>query len=210
MKKPTFNISQREKLYLTAGGIVLLIGVVIYPAFKAAGAFRAEQLDALGNEIALLEDLNALVADAGAIQQENEMLREALKEADELLFPPFDSRIMMQSRIIKLLNEMGPDLDLEVTAGRSSIADASTQMNLSVRGRGRYPEILKFLHRMETYRPLILVDSMTLMAPKSKKSGKSKQADKSKKTKLEKTKDPSMQFKMSIQLYTRSGEEGGA
>jgi hypothetical protein len=206
MKIPTFKISRREKGYLIAGGAALLVGVVIFPAVKAASTFRTEQLDGLQNEIALLEDLNGLMADARAIQQENELLRDALKDADELLFPPIDNHIMMQTRMIKRLNDMGPDLDLEVAAGRSSIGDSSTQMNLSVRGRGRYPEILKFLHRVETYRPLILVDSMSLAAPMSKK----KSFSKSKNPSPEKTKDPTMGFKISIQIHTRAGEEGGA
>jgi hypothetical protein len=208
MKKLTFKISRREKMYLIAGGAALLVGLVIYPAFKSATAFREEQLESLQAEIALLEDLNGLVADARSIQEENELLRDALKGADELLFPPIENRIMMQGRMIKMLNEMGPDLGLEVTAGRSSIGDSSTQMNLSVKGRGRYPEILKFLYRVETYRPLVLVNSMSLVAPKAKKSSK-KTSSKSKKS-VEKTKDPSMTFRISIQIHTRAGEEGGA
>jgi hypothetical protein len=210
MKKPTFKISRREKIYLIAGAAVLLAGLVVYPALKAASGFREEQLESLQDEIALLEDLNGLVADARAIQQENEMLRDALKGADELLFPPIDNKIMMQTKMIKQLNDMGPDLDLEVTAGRSSIGDSATQMNLSVKGRGRYPEILNFLHRMETYRPLILVDSMSLVAPKPKSRSSKKQSAKAKNLKMEKTKDPSMSFKVSIQIHTRAGEEGGA
>ena len=206
MKK--FNISQREKMYLIVGGAVLFIGVVLFPAFKAAGTYRADQLEQLNGEIELLESLNGLIADAGAIQAENELLREALKGADELLFPPIDNRIMMQSRMIKLLNEMGPDLDLEVAAGRSGIADASTQMNLTVKGKGRYPEILKFLYRMETYRPLILVDSVGLSSPKPKKP--KTDSKKKKSATVEKSKDPTMSFRMTVRIYSRSGEEGGA
>ena len=78
-------------------------------------------------------------------------------------------------------------------------------MNLSVKGRGRYPEILKFLHRVETYRPLILVDTLTMSAPKPKKS---KSSAKSKQP--EKTPDPSMGFRVTIEVHTRAGEEGGA
>jgi hypothetical protein len=211
MKKPTFKISHREKIYLVIGGVALLIGVVVYPALRAASAFREEQLETLQDEIALLEDLNAVVANARAIQQENEMLRDELKGADELLFPPMENRIMMQTKMTKLLNEMGPDLDLEVSAGRSSIGDSTTQMNLSIRGRGRYPELLKFLHRLETSRPLILVDSLSLSAPRPKKpsSNKTGSSNNSKKA-PEKTKDPSMQFRLTIQLHMRAGEEGGA
>lgn len=206
MKKPTFKISQREKVYLVAGALVLFVGVVLFPAFKAAQTYRAEQVEQLEGELDLLESLNGLIADARVIQSENEMLREALKGADELLFPPIDNRIMMQSKLIKLLNEMGPDLELEVSPGRSGIGDASTQMNLSVKGKGRYPEILKFLHRVETHRPLILVDSMLLNAPKPKKP---KTSDKSKKGSTEKTKDPTMGFRITIQIHSRAGEEAG-
>jgi hypothetical protein len=202
-----FKISQREKAYLIVGGIALLIGVVLFPAYKSAGAYRAEQLEQLEGEVALLESLNGLIADARAIQTENEMLNDALKGADELLFPPIENRIMTQTKMIKLLNELGPDLDLEVSAGRSGIGDASTQMNLSLKGKGRYPEILKFLHRVETYRPLILVNSMVLSAPKPKKP---KNSSSKTQKKVEKTKDPTMAFKLTIQIHTRVGEGGGA
>ncbi len=209
MKK--LKISRRERLYLFAGAAVLLFGVVIYPATKAAASYRQEQLEMLGDEVALLEDLTDLLKNAGAIQQENEKLHSALNAADDLLFPPIENPIMTQTMMIKLLNELGPDLDIDVSAGRSSIGDAETQMNLAVKGRGRYPEILKFLHRMETYRPLILVDSMTLVAPKSKKSpAKNKKGSAKAKTTTEKTKDPSLFFKVTIQINCRDIEEGGA
>lgn len=208
MKKPNVKISRREKLYLIVGGTVLVFGAVLFPAYKAAAAYCADQLEQLRGEIELLESLNALAADAPAIQSENERVREALKGADELLFPPAENRIMMQTRMIRLLNDMGPDLDLEVSAGRSSIDDASTQMNLTVRGRGRYPEILSFLYRIETSRPLILVDSVSLAAPKIKKAKPA--ANKKKKHSVEKSRDPNMSFRLTLQLHLRAGEEGGA
>ncbi|MEI6892478.1 MAG: hypothetical protein V5783_09935 [Pontiella sp.] len=203
MKK--FKISQREKVYLIAGGIALFIGVVLFPAYKATGIYRAEQLEQLEGEIALLESLKGLIADAGAIQTENERLNHALKGADALLFPPIENRIMTQTKMIKLLNEMGPDLDLEVSAGRSGIGDASSQMNLLLKGRGRYPEILKFLERVETHRPLMLVNSMMLTAPRPKRA-----RSRASKKNPEKTKDPSMGFRLTIQIHTRAGKEGGA
>jgi hypothetical protein len=190
---------------LVIGGIALLIGLVVFPALKKASAFREQQLESLEDEQALLADLTDLVAHAGAVQQENELLREALKGADDLLFPAIDNPIMAQSAAIRLLNELGPDLELEVNAGRSSVGDAAHQMNLSVRGRGRYPEILKFIYRMETYRPLVLVNSISLMAPKSKsKHSRSKHPTK------QKTSDPNMSFRLNLQLYSRASGEGGA
>jgi len=208
MKIPTFKISRREKIYLIAGGVALLIGAVVFPAGKAASTYRSDQMEALQDEIALLDDLNGLVADAPTIQRENELLRDALRGADELLFPSVENQIMMQTQMIKLLNELGPDMELEVSAGRSSVGDSATQINLSVRGKGRYPEILKFLHRIETHRPLIVVDSMSLAAPRPKKAG-GKNTQKNKKPTVEKTKDPAMAFRMGIQIYTRAGEEDG-
>ena len=71
--------------------------------------------------------------------------------------------------MIKLFNELGPDLELETTSGRSSVGDASNQMNLQLKGEGRYPEVLKFLHRLETYRPLILVDRFTVSEKRTRR-----------------------------------------
>ena len=207
MKKRMLKMSRRERLYLIAGGAILLFGVVVYPATKAAKAYRVEQTEMLEDEVALLEDFTGMLNDAGAIQRENEQLRDALRGADDLLFPPIENPIMTQTMMIKLLNELGPDLDLDVSAGRSSVGDGANQMNLTVKGRGRYPEILKFLYRVETYRPLILVDDMQLVAPKPKKlRANSKAAAKTKTT--AKAKDPGMFFKMSIQINSRDREDG--
>ena len=171
MKKMILRMSRRERIYLIAGTAVLLFGVVVYPATKKAAAFRQEQIDVLEDEIALREDFRGFIADEFAIELENELLRDTLGETDGLLFPPIDNPIMLQSRMIQLFNEMGPDLELEVSAGRSSISDAATQVNLSIRGRGRYPTILKFLHKLEMYRPVIIVDTLT-MAGSSKGRGR--------------------------------------
>jgi hypothetical protein len=162
MKNFLLKISRRERIYLMAGGAVLLFGMVVYPATKKAAAYRAGQLEMLEDEMALLQDLYALEFDSYDIEEEHETLLAALRTADDLLFPPIENRILTQTAMIKLFNELGPDLELETTAGRSSVGDAANQMNLQLRGEGRYPEILKFLHRVETYRPLILVNSFSV------------------------------------------------
>ena len=209
MKKLMLKMSRRERLYLMAGGAILLFGVVVYPATKKAKSYRLEQTDLLENEVALLEDYTGTLNDADAIQHENELLRDALRGADNLLFPPIENPIMTQTMMIRLLNELGPDLNLNVSAGRSSIGDGANQMNLTVKGQGRYPEILKFLYRVETYRPLILINEMQLVALKSKKSSnKAQSGGKPKKPTAEKTKDPGMYFKMTIQINSRDWEDG--
>jgi len=207
MKKMMLNMSRRERLYLIAGAAVLLIGVVVYPVTKATAAYRLEQTELLEDEVALLQDFNEMLNDADTIQQQNQQLRDALRTTDGLLFPPIENPIMTQTMMIKLLNELGPDLDLDISAGRSSVGDSTNQMNLSLRGRGRYPEILKFLYRVETYRPLILVNEVMLAAPKPKRPSSKKPSSNSKKA-PEKTKDPSMVFRMSIQINCRNTEDG--
>jgi hypothetical protein len=209
MKKLMLKMSRRERLYVIAGGAILLFGVVVYPAAKAAKAFRVEQTELLENEVLLLENYNDLLNNESAIELENEQLRDALRGADELLFPPIENPIMTQTLMIKLLNELGPDLDLDISAGRSSVGDGANQMNLTVKGRGRYPELLNFLYRVETYRPLVLVNEMTMMAPKPKKAKPAKKGSAgSKKATLQKTKDPGMVFKMTIQINSRDREAG--
>ena len=209
MKKLMFKMSHRERLYVIAGGVILFFGVVVYPATKAAKAFRIEQTEMLENEVLLLGNYNDLLNREAAIERENEQLREALRGADELLFPPIENQIMTQSMLIKLLNEMGPDLDLDVSAGQSSIGDGENQMNVTVKGRGRYPELLKFFYRVETYRPLILINEMILLSqnPQTPMTDK-KGWGSSNKVPSQKTKDPGMFFKITIQINSRSREAG--
>jgi hypothetical protein len=160
MKKMILRMSRRERLYMIAGTAVLLFGVVVYPATKKAAAFQQEQMELLEEELVLRADYEGMIANEFAIEVEHELLRDALGETDGLLFPPIDNPIMLQSRMTQLLNEMGPDLELEISAGRSSVGNAATQVNLSIRGQGRYSAILKFLQKIETHRPVIVVDSL--------------------------------------------------
>lgn len=169
MKNYLSRMSRRERLYLLAGAVALFIGLVVYPAIKKAGAYHEEQQALLADESALLEDLYNLFYDAPVIEEEYDNLSAALHEADDLLFPPIENPILTQTAMIRLFNELGPDLELETTSGRSSVGDAANQMNLSVRGQGRYPEILKFMHRLESYRPLILVESFTIREERSRR-----------------------------------------
>ncbi|MDZ8118559.1 GspMb/PilO family protein [Pontiella agarivorans] len=198
MKNPLAKLSRRERLYVLAGGTVLLFGLVLYPIGKKAAAFREEQLELLQEEAALLEDLYVLELDGWAIEEEHEKLKSALREADDLLFPPIENRILTQTAMIKLLNELGPDLELETTAGRSSVGDAANQLNLELRGEGRYPEILKFIHRLETYRPLILVQDFSLAERRTRRRRRDQSTD---------TAEPRLSLNMSIQIICQAGGE---
>lgn len=198
MKNLFAKISRRERIYLMVGGAVLFLGLVISPAAKKAAAFREEQFELLQDETALLEDLYALELDGSTIESEHEMLLDALYRADDLLFPPIENRILTQTAMIKLLNELGPDMDLETTAGRSSVGDAANQMNLQVKGEGRYPEVLKLLHRLETYRPLMLVQSFSVSERRTRRRRGSSSADVS---------EPRLDLKMNIQIICQDGGE---
>lgn len=198
MQNPLARISRRERLYLMIGAAVLLFGLVVYPAAKNAAAFREEQHEMLADEMALLEELYALEFDAFAIEEEHETLLAALRKANDLLFPPIENRILTQTAMIKLLNELGPDLELETTSGRSSVGDAANQMNLQLRGEGRYPEVLKFLHRLEAYRPLMLVESFSVTEKRTRRRRGRSSSEVS---------EPRLDLRMSIQIICQDGGE---
>ena len=199
MKNLFLKMSRRERLYLMAGAMVLFVGVVVYPVVGKANAYREEQLEMLGDEMLLLEDLYGLVYDTPTIQEEHDLLRDALRSADDLLFPPIENPILTQTAMIKLFNELGPDLNLETTAGRSSVGDAANQMNLTVRGSGRYPEILKFMHRLETYRPLIIVQEFSLNEQRSRRSRRG--------PRVAATTEPTLELSLSLQIICQEGAE---
>jgi hypothetical protein len=200
-------MSRRERLYLISGVAVLLFGVVVYPATKKAAVYRETQREMLEDEMALLEDLYGLYYDAPAIEEENELLLHTLRKADDLLFPPIANPILTQTAMIKLMNELGPDLELETTSGRSSVGDAANQMNLTVRGEGRYPEILKFMHRLESYRPLILVESFS-MSERRGGGGRGGRGGRSRlRSTVAESGEPRLALNLSIQIICQEGAE---
>jgi hypothetical protein len=204
MKNIFSRMSRRERLYLMVGLIVLFIGVVVSPAIKKAAAYRKAQQELCEDEMALLEDLYALYYDAPVIEEEHETLRAALRKANDLLFPPIKNPILTQTAMIKLFNELGPDLNLETTAGPSSVNDAANQMNLVVRGEGRYPEILKFMHRLETYRPLILIESFSIRERQQYRGPRSRFGSRSG---ISPGTEPNLALSLSVQIICQEGAE---
>jgi len=207
MKKMILKMSRRERLALIACSAVLLFGVVVYPATKKAASFRRDQIDMLDEEIALLEDYHSLLGDAGQIKKENATLRDALKGTDGLLFPPMESKVMYQTKMVQLLNELGPDLELDVDSGRTSVRDASSQLNMTLKGSGRYSEILNFMHKLEMHRPVIIVDSFMILSGKPKKDlPRGKKPTKEQIAKA-KSQEPGMQLRMSLHINCLPNEE---
>jgi hypothetical protein len=206
MKNIFSKMSRRERLYLLAGLAVVVFGVGVYPAFKKATAYREEQQEMLENDYALLDGLYGLFCDTPVIEEEYETLRAALRQSNDLLFPPIENPILTQTAMIKLLNQLGPDLELQTTSGRSSVGDAANQMNLSVKGRGRYPEILKFMHRLETYRPLILVESFSIAESRSR-SSRGRRGPPRPSTTTTQAAEPTLALSMSIQILCQDGDK---
>jgi len=203
MEKIFAKMSRRERLYLMAGLAVIVFGVVVYPASRKATAYREEQQEMLENDHALLDGLYGLFCDAPVVEEEYETLRAALRRSNDLLFPPIENPILTQTAMIKLMNQLGPDLELETTSGRSSVSDAANQMNLSVRGQGRYPEILKFMHRIETYRPLILVESFSIGERRSSRGRRGPPRPST----ATQAAEPTLSLNMSIQILCQDGDK---
>ena len=204
MKNIFAKMSRRERLYVLGGLAVLLFGMVVYPATRKAMDFREEQQEMLENDLALLDGLYGLFCDAPVIEEEHETLRAALRRSNDLLFPPIENPILTQTAMIKLMNQLGPDLELQTTSGRSSVGDAANQMNLSVKGQGRYPEILKFVHRLETYRPLILVESFSI-SEQRRRSWRGRGPPRPSTT--TQAAEPTLSLSMSIQILCQDGDK---
>jgi hypothetical protein len=204
------KMSRRERLYVIICGVVLVAGIVIYPAFKASGAHRAEQLEQLHEAQVLLSDYQNMLDAKEAVQTENEALRSALGNTQGLLFDSVGNAVMTQAMMVKRLNQFGPDLELEISSAKSSLRDVPGQFNFSVKGEGRYPEILNFFYQLETYRPLIVIDGLNLSIQKKRQGRtrpwmRNRQSQES--AEAEPT-EPDMRLQMSIHINCREAEEG--
>ncbi|MGE4490397.1 MAG: GspMb/PilO family protein [Kiritimatiellales bacterium] len=156
------RLSRRERLYILIAVVALLAGGIIYPAIKASSAYREEKIEELEAARSLRDSYETMLRTAGQIREENEGLKEALTQVDGLLFDRTGNDVMMEASIIKLLNQMAPDLSLEISQTRTSLHSVPGQMNFSVKGTGRYPEILNFFYQLETHRPLMVIDEFNI------------------------------------------------
>jgi hypothetical protein len=102
---------------------------------------------------------------------------------------------------------------------RSSLRGVPGQMNFTVRGTGRYPEILNFFYQIETHRPLMIVDQFNMSAQGDKRpsdqSGKNssdqkkKPSSKPKSQRTDELTEPRMKLQMKIHINCRTVVEGG-
>lgn len=158
------RLSRRERLSALIAAAVLFAGGILYPLFRMSETYRQEKLEELEAARSLRASYQSMILNADQIQAENSELKDALSQTAGLLFDRVGNDVMMEASIIKLLNEMAPDLGLEISMSKPSLHALPGQMNFSIRGSGRYPEILNFFYKLETHRPLMVVDHFNMAA----------------------------------------------
>lgn len=209
------KLSRRERLYVLLAAIALFAGIVLYPAFRVSSAYRQEKLDELEAARSIRSTYQTMLRTADQIRKENSELQETLSQTEGLLFERTGNDVMMEASVTKMLNQMAPDLNLDISIARPSLHAAPGRLNFSIRGTGRYPEILNFFYLLETHRPLIVVDHFNMAVQNNKKQSAQKtklpqkQVSLSRKTAEAEPTEPRMKLQMDIHINCRTtGEEG--
>ena len=215
------KLSRRERLYVLLAAVALFAGGILYPVFRASESYRQEKLEELEAARALRTTYQTMLRTADQIRTENSELKAALGQTDGLLFDRVGNDVMMEASIIKLLNQLAPDLSLDVSMSRASLHGTPGQLNFSVRGNGRYPEILNFFYQLETHRPLIVVDRFNMAVQNGKRQfGEKRQLPPQVAAALQRRaatatvasaepSEPRMKLQMDIHINCRTAEGGG-
>jgi hypothetical protein len=211
MNKIFEKLSRRERLAVLIAAVALFAGLILYPALRASMRYRQDTLDTLEETRALCAGYQTLLLSADPIRTENSELKKVLSQTDGLLFDRVGNDVMMEASIIKLLNQLAPDLGLEISMAKTSLRGAPGQLSFSLKGSGRYPEVLNFLYKIETHRPLIVVDHFEIEAQSSRgsssrgRSGPPQTAQRS--TASTTASEPRIRLKMEIHINCRTAEE---
>ena len=211
------KLSRRERLYVLLAAVALFAGGILYPVYRVAESYRQSKLEELEAARSLRASYQTMLRTADQIRTENSQLKDVLSQADGLLFDRVGNDVMMEASIIKLMNQMAPDLSLDVSMTRPSLHGVPGQLNFSVRGNGRYPEILNFFYQLETHRPLIVIDEFNMAVQGSKRPpGKMdaqrpqpQAAQKRKTTPADEPSEPRMRLQMTIHINCRTAGEAG-
>lgn len=215
MNKFIARLSRRERLYVLFAAVALFFLGVLYPLLRATGAYRQEKLEELESARALRETYETVIRTADQIRTENDELKEALGLTDGLLFDRVGNDVMMDAWVVKLLNQMAPDMGLEISRAGSSVRDLPGQLKFSVRGNGRYPEILNFFHQLETHRPLIVIQQFNISVQGGRRaSGQRPQVppqaaavQRARAAQEAEPSEPRMRLQMEIHLNCRTAED---
>ena len=216
------RLSRRERLYVLVAAATLIAGGIFYPVFRVSEKYRQGKLEELEAARSLRAGYEKMILSADQIRSENSELKKVLSQADGLLFDRVGNDVMMEASITKMLNQIAPDLNLDVSMARSSLRGVPGQMNFTVSGTGRYPEILNFFYQIETHRPLMIVDQFSISVQggrnSSDQSGKRSSDQKKKPSPQARTQrvtpaaeltEPRMKLQMKIHINCRAAVEGG-
>lgn len=160
MNNPLTKLSRRERIGVLFAVAVLFAGGVLYPAGRAIKNTRRVKMEELNSARELNDSYREMLRSADRLQAENGELRAALNKTDGMLFDPVGNEVMMDAWVVKQLDQMAPDLGLNVNRSRASLHSQPGLLTYKLRGGGRYPQILNFIYQLETYRPLIVIQSM--------------------------------------------------
>lgn len=211
MNKWLMSRSRRERLTLLAGGVIVVFGVVIYPLARRSAATRAERTEELEQLRGLLAEYGDVLDSREAIEQEHEHLSGLMSSTEGFLFERTGNNVMMEAMMTRLLNQFGPDLKLDISEARASLRDDSSQIRFRVRGGGRYPDILNFIHQVELYRPFIVIDSVSWGVSQSRTPQRGSGAFRRQMAaaaQQTETTEPNIKLQMEIHINCTPGEEG--
>lgn len=213
------RLSRRERVYVLIAAAALFGGGIVYPVLRKAEAYRQEKLEELEAARSLRAGYLAMIRNADQIRKESAELKEVLGRTEGLLFERAGNDVMMEASMIKLLNQLAPDLGLDVSIARPSLRGLPGQMSFSVRGSGRYPEILNFFYQLETHRPLIVIDkfNMTVQNSRAAQNGRQRPGQRTQQMqtaqRMQKTastaapSEPKMRLQMDIHINCRTAGE---
>lgn len=210
------KLSRRERLYVLLAAVALFAGGVVYPVYRMSESYRQAKLEELEAARSLRTSYQTMLRTADQIKEENSALKDALGRSAGLLFDRVGNDVMMEASIIKQLNQMAPDLGLDVSMTRPSLHAVPGQLTFSVRGTGRYPEILNFFYQLETHRPLIVIDEFNMAVqsgrrPSGRSNGQqpSAQSAQRRRPTAEEPSEPRMRLQMKIHINCRTAGEAG-
>jgi hypothetical protein len=208
MNKWFLSRSRRERATLLIGVIIVLVGVVIVPMAKRSAQVRSAQMDELDQINILAGDYQSLVDAEADIVIDNATLFSLVGASDGFLFERTGNNVMMEAMMTKLLNQFGPDLSLNISEGRSSLRNSTGRINYTVQGSGRYSAILNLIHQIETHRPIIAIDdlSVSVRAERSSNRRSTGRTRQTSQTQEAETTEPTLRLQMSIHINCMSSE----
>jgi hypothetical protein len=209
MNKWFMSRSRRERSTLLIGAAILVFGVVIYPLAKKSAAIRAEQMEELDQVRSLLLDYQSVLDSQADLEAEHEQLSGLMSATDGFLFERTGNNVMMEAMMTKLLNQFGPDLKLDVSESRAALRDDANRIRFNVKGAGRYPDILNFMHQMELYRPFIVIDSVSVAVadPRANRRGPGFLMQAAAAAKKTETTEPNIRLQLNIHINCTPQED---